>query len=154
MTMALDTFVALLPGSLLVVLGCLSIAIGSYALERFKTLRTSFGDDAYLEEKFQEEDRDRSGKINETEFGSLVWTIGLEMTEYQITRAFRSIDTKKKGRINFQQFKLWWFREPSSNENFVEPRHFLSEAPQSKKSVPHQRLQISTASNKRPEALV
>jgi hypothetical protein len=153
MAIALDMLWAFIPGSLLVLLGCFSMAMGSHALERLDTLRTSFVDDAYLEDKFQDVDLDRNGKISEYEFGSLVWTIGLELTEYQIAIAFQSIDTKKKGYISYQQFRGWWFRDPSSKQNIVKPGNFLSRAPQNLKSQRKLRVQ-NRARNDTVEAMV
>jgi uncharacterized protein YneF (UPF0154 family) len=114
MALTLNMFAASIPGIFLIFLGILTVAIGSYAVARLETLKTSYADDAFLEDKFQDQDIDRNGKINQKEFGSLLWAIGLEMSESQIAAVFRSIDIQQRGRISFQQFKDWWFSGPSS----------------------------------------
>jgi Ca2+-binding EF-hand superfamily protein len=65
-------------------------------------------DEATLRTKFDKFDADNNGYIDESEFGALVNSLGIEMSAEKVAVAFLAVDVNGNGRIEFGEFSGWW----------------------------------------------
>jgi len=61
-----------------------------------------------LRARFDAFDRDKNGKIDESEFQGLLDALGLGYSPAQAHAAFSSIDVNRNGAIDFSEFLAWW----------------------------------------------
>jgi hypothetical protein len=93
----------------LLVAGLLAIVFGSRASFNLDRLRASVTDEVYLWTKFDAVDDDGDDHIDIDGFASLVWSLGLQISDSYTFRAFSKIDRDSDGKISFDEFQLWWF---------------------------------------------
>lgn len=67
-------------------------------------------DEATLRTDFEQFDTDKNGYIDLKEFTSLVDFLGIEFSEPQTSAAFVAIDADASGRIEFDEFRVWWLK--------------------------------------------
>jgi len=53
-------------------------------------------------------DRDANGFLDRTEVGEMATILGFPMSEEALSEAFTEMDTKENGRIDMEEFELWW----------------------------------------------
>lgn len=61
-----------------------------------------------LRERFQRVDKDGNGRIDQTEFSSLLDALGAGYSDAQVRAAFVSIDLDANGHIELEEFRAWW----------------------------------------------
>jgi Ca2+-binding EF-hand superfamily protein len=61
-----------------------------------------------LRARFDSNDHDADGKINEAEFGQLLDALGVGFSSAQVHHAFGSIDVNQSGFIDYEEFCVWW----------------------------------------------
>jgi Ca2+-binding EF-hand superfamily protein len=61
-----------------------------------------------LRDRFERVDSDGNGKIDQTEFGSLLDALGVGFSDAQIRAAFEAIDHNRSGLIDLEEFRAWW----------------------------------------------
>lgn len=64
-----------------------------------------------IEELFEQNDTDGNGDIDFDEFKALVAELDPLMNQASLGVGFRDIDTNKDGRINFDEFLVWWLAD-------------------------------------------
>jgi calmodulin len=64
--------------------------------------------DDELKRDFERYDTDGNGRIDESEFGSLVRALGVNMSDARIAVAFQAIDVDGSGTVEFGEFRGWW----------------------------------------------
>jgi len=61
-----------------------------------------------LRARFDQYDGDADGRIDLSEFSTLLDALGLGYEEAQVRSAFDSLDRDHDGRIDFSEFSEWW----------------------------------------------
>ena len=64
-----------------------------------------------IEELFERNDTDGNGDIDFDEFKGLMAELDPLMTLASLDVGFRDIDRNKDGRINFDEFLVWWLTD-------------------------------------------
>ncbi len=67
-------------------------------------------DEAALRAMFEAFDPDGNGTLAETQFKNLVRKLGLKVTDTKASKAFLTLDAQGTGRVDFNDFKVWWFK--------------------------------------------
>ena len=57
---------------------------------------------------FNRFDTNGDGLINEQEFGILLQTLGETPSDEVLSLDFAAMDANDDGRVDFEEFKLWW----------------------------------------------
>jgi Ca2+-binding EF-hand superfamily protein len=66
---------------------------------------------AEIEELFEQNDTDGNGDIDFGEFKALMSELDPQMSQATLDIGFRDTDTNKDGRINFDEFLIWWLAD-------------------------------------------
>jgi hypothetical protein len=61
-----------------------------------------------IEELFEQNDTDGNGDIDFSEFSALMKELDAQMPQTALEAGFREIDANKDGRINLDEFLVWW----------------------------------------------
>ena len=64
-----------------------------------------------IEELFEQNDTDGNGDIDFGEFTTLMRELDPQMPPASLEVGFRDIDTNQDGRINFDEFLVWWLAD-------------------------------------------
>ena len=64
-----------------------------------------------IEELFEQNDTDGNGDIDFDEFTALMRELDPQMPRSSLGLGFRDIDTNHDGRINFDEFLVWWLAD-------------------------------------------
>jgi Ca2+-binding EF-hand superfamily protein len=64
-----------------------------------------------IEELFEQNDTDGNGDIDFDEFKTLMGELDPQMQPSSLAVGFRDIDTNQDGRINFDEFLVWWLTD-------------------------------------------
>lgn len=66
---------------------------------------------AEIEELFEQNDTDGNGDIDFEEFVALMGELDPQMPESALAVGFRDVDTNRDGRVNFDEFLVWWLTD-------------------------------------------
>jgi len=61
-----------------------------------------------LRARYDRYDRDRDGRIDLSEFSTLLDELGLGYEEAQVKAAFAALDADQNGQIDYAEFANWW----------------------------------------------
>ncbi|MDF1662328.1 MAG: EF-hand domain-containing protein [Planctomycetota bacterium] len=61
-----------------------------------------------LLETFKHFDRDGNGSIDAQEFKELLYALGAVVTDEEVATGLDVLDADKNGRIDFEEFCVWW----------------------------------------------
>ena len=64
--------------------------------------------DDELKKDFDRFDNDGNGRIDESEFGALVRSLGVTMSDARVAVAFQALDIDGSGSVEFGEFRNWW----------------------------------------------
>lgn len=121
MSLALGSVSAVIVGCGLVACGLVAIVIGVHAAVKLAHLKAPVTDDVTLWRQFLLADRNKDGKIDRTEFSTLLSGCGIELDDFDADKAFKDIvntsrttaksDDIAKANISFSQFKSWLWKQ-------------------------------------------
>jgi len=109
-------FLNIISGVYICFVGIISLLVGHSTSSKLIQLRTSITDEAVLQQKFKEHDKDEDNALNLLEFQSFITDLGLEMDHNELVAAFNEIDFSDTGKVSLNDFTGWWC-EKGSNES-------------------------------------
>ena len=72
-----------------------------------------------LESKFDEFDKDGSGEIEATELGSLLGSIGIELSGEELKTTMMLLDGSGDGQISFEELLKWYRMSPLQRRKWL-----------------------------------
>lgn len=108
---------SLISGLFMIGTGILALLNGSYAANKYYSLRSSLRDDVYLFRMFNQYDYDQDGYIDLPEFVNLVGSLGMDLDDRFGMKAFNAADVHNEYKLSYPDFCTWWKGTSSKSDS-------------------------------------